>query len=188
MPVVMVNTHTISIRDKTYILIGNVLTMWMYLGYGTFFANTSDYAYTLNGQPRSWASVPAVRHAMSKYLQSTYFFYLSPYALIMEPRLSLTSHVVDHKRLESLMIKDHSVVPPDSVIKTFGHLKGRDVQLIVTQDGQDLVSGSFIIKQGDWARFFLDVWYDPLYRAYNFAKAEKHALVYFPRLYIIVLS
>lgn len=95
----------------------------------------------------------------------------------MNPRISLTSHVTDNKRLESLMLKDIPVVPPDSVIKTFSHLKGNDVDLVLSQDAEDLSSGSFVIKQGDWARFFLDVWFDPLYRSYNFAKAEKHALV-----------
>jgi mannan polymerase II complex MNN11 subunit len=147
------------------------------LGYVNFFANTTDYAYTLNNAPRSWAMVPAVRHAMAVYPHSTYFLQLSPHALIMNPRLSLTSHIMDHKRLESLMLKDIPVVPPDSVIKTFSHLKGSDVEFVLSQDSEDLGSGSFVIKQGDWARFFLDVWYDPLYRNYNFAKAEKHALV-----------
>jgi len=122
--------------------------------------------------------VPAVRHALTLYPHSTYFFHLSPHALIMNPNLSLKSHVLDHKRLESLMLKDIPVVPPDSVIKTFSHLKGGDVDFILAQDKEDLTSASFIIKQGDWARFFLDVWFDPLYRSYSFAKAETHALVW----------
>lgn len=148
-------------------------------GYATFFANTSDYLYSLDeNQPRSWVAVPAVRHAMAENPHSTYFFFLDAHAFIMEPKISLMSHILDPKQLESLMIKDKPVVPPDSVIKTFSHLKPKDVELIITQDGEDLVPGSFIIKQGDWARFFLDVWYDPLYRTYNFARAEKHALVF----------
>jgi mannan polymerase II complex MNN11 subunit len=115
---------------------------------------------------------------MAENPQSTFFFFLDVNAFIMEPRLSLTSHILDPKQLESLMIKDHPVVPPDSIIKTFSHLTPKDVDLIITQDGEDLVPASFIIKQGDWAKFFLDVWYDPLYRKYNFARAEKHALVW----------
>lgn len=146
-------------------------------GYATFFANASDYAYTLLGQPRSWTIVPAVRHAMTENPHSTYFFHLTANALIMEPNLSLTSHVLEPSRLDSLMIRDMPVVPPDSIIKTFSYLKPNNVQFIVTQDAEDLVSDSFIIKQGDWGRFFLDVWYDPLYRSYDFLKAEKHALV-----------
>lgn len=116
---------------------------------------------------------------MAQNPHSTYFFFLDAHALIMDPTLSLASHVLDSKRLESLMIKDHPVVPPDSVIKTFSHLSPKDVDIIITQDAEDLVPGSFIIKQGPWAKFFLDVWFDPLYRSYNFARAEKHALVNF---------
>jgi hypothetical protein len=95
----------------------------------------------------------------------------------MNPKLPLNTHITNIKRLESLMLKDIPVVPPDSVIKTFSHLKGDKVDLIITQDGEGLCQGSFILRQGDWAKFFLDTWFDPLYRSYNFQKAEGHALV-----------
>lgn len=95
----------------------------------------------------------------------------------MNPKLPLNTHITDLKRLESLMLKDIPVVPPDSVIKTFSHLKGDKVDLIITQDGEGLCQGSFVLRQGDWAKFFLDTWFDPLYRSYNFQKAEGHALV-----------
>ncbi|KAE8549223.1 hypothetical protein EYB25_007739 [Talaromyces marneffei] len=158
-------------------------------GYATFFANTSDYLYTLDEKtPRSWVQVPAVRHAMAENPHSTYFFFLDSHAFIMDPTVPLTSHVLEPKRLESLMIKDQPVVPPDSVIKTFSHLTPKDVELIITQDGEDLVPGSFIIKQGPWARFFLDVWYDPLYRSYNFARAEKHALDHIVQWHATILA
>jgi mannan polymerase II complex MNN11 subunit len=106
----------------------------------------------------------------------------------MNPGVTVKSLVTDPKRIESLMLKDIPVVPPDSVIKTFSHLKGKDVDLILTQDKEDLSSGSFIIKQGSWARFFLDVWFDPLYRSYNFAKAETHALVRIRDTLIVVFG
>ena len=117
---------------------------------------------------------------MTKYPHSTYFFTLSPHSLIMNPKLPLTSHVMDKKRLESLMLRDKPVVPPDSVIRTFTHLKGDKVDLVLTQDGEGLCQGSFVIRRGEWAKFFLDTWFDPLYRSYNFQKAEAHALVRFP--------
>lgn len=75
------------------------------------------------------------------------------------------------------MIRDKPVVPPDSVIRTFAHLKGDKIDFVVTQDQEGLCQGSFIVRSGDWAKFFLDTWFDPLYRSYNFQKAEAHALV-----------
>ena len=95
----------------------------------------------------------------------------------MNPDITLSSHITSPKHLESLMLKDVPVVPPDSVIKTFSHLKGDKIDLMLTQDGEGLCQGSLILRQGEWARFFLDTWFDPLYRSYNFQKAEGHALV-----------
>lgn len=114
---------------------------------------------------------------MTNYTYSTYFFSLSAHSLIMNPKLSLTSHIMEPKRLESLMLKDKPVVPPDSVIHTFSHLTGDKIDFVLTQDGEGLCQESFILRRGDWSTFFLDVWFDPLYRAYNFQKAEGHALV-----------
>jgi mannan polymerase II complex MNN11 subunit len=137
----------------------------------------SDYTEAVGDAPTSWAVVPAVRHALAKHPHSAYVFNLSPHSLIMNPTKSLKSHLLDKGRLEELMMKDVPIVPPDSIIKTFTHLKEKDVDLIITQDMEDLNPASFVLKNGEFARFFLDMWFDPLYRIYNFAKAETHGLV-----------
>jgi mannan polymerase II complex MNN11 subunit len=104
-------------------------------------------------------------------------WYLDQNSLIMNPELTVEGHIMNPKRLEGLMIRDQSIVPPDSVIKTFGHLKGNQVDFVLTQDKDGLAQGSFIIRRGEWSKFFLDTWFDPLYRSYNFQKADTHALV-----------
>ena len=149
-------------------------------GYKTVYPKASEY--DLEGSPRSWALVPALRHAMTLNPHSNFFFHLSAHSLIMNPTLSLTAHVMAQPRLESLMLKDKPVVPPDSVIHTFSHLRGDKIDLVLTQDGEGLCQESFVLRRGEWARFFLDVWFDPLYRSYNFQKAEGHALVRVDRL------
>lgn len=150
-----------------------------WIGYTNFFTNVKSYVPYLDDHPKSWAIIPAVRNAMTQYPSSTHFFHLSQHSLIMDPSLSLKSHVFDKQRLESLMLKDVPVVPPDSVIKTLGYLKEEDVDLIITQDKESLVPGSFIMKRTEWSTFLLDAWFDPLYRSYNFKLAEAHALVGF---------
>ncbi|KAJ5662756.1 hypothetical protein N7462_011682 [Penicillium macrosclerotiorum] len=157
-------------------------------GYTNFFASVSEYNEAIGDSPRSWALVPAVRHAMAQHPHSKYFFHLSPHALFMNPSKSLTSLLLDRNRLEGLMLKDQPVVPPDSIIRTFSHLKEKNIDLIATQDGEDLCAGSFILKNGDFARFFLDLWFDPLYRSYNFAKAETHGLDHIMQWHPTVLS
>jgi len=87
------------------------------VGYATFFPNISDYE--LNDAPKSWARVPAVRHALTKYPHSTYMWYLDQNSLIMNPEINVEGDIMNAKKLESMMIVDQPVVPPDSVIKTF---------------------------------------------------------------------
>ncbi|KAL8914715.1 MAG: hypothetical protein Q9171_000728 [Xanthocarpia ochracea] len=156
-------------------------------GYTTFFPTISSYP-SINDSPRTWALVPALRHALTVYPHSTYFFALSPHALIMNPTLNLRTHIFSPKTLEKVMLREKPVVPPDSVIKTFGNLKGDRIDLILTQDGEGLCQGSFIVKNGEWARFFLDTWFDPLYRSYNFQKAEAHALEHIVQWHPTILT
>ncbi|KAJ5823164.1 hypothetical protein N7447_005504 [Penicillium robsamsonii] len=157
-------------------------------GYTNFFASVSDYDDAVGDAPMSWAVAPATRHAMATYPRAAYFFHLATNALIMNPTKSLKSHILEQGRLEELMMKDVPIVPPDSIIKTFAHQKENDVDLILTQDSEDLNSGSFILKNGEFARFFLDVWFDPLYRNYNFAKAETHGLDHIMQWHPTVLA
>ncbi|KAL4780724.1 galactosyl transferase GMA12/MNN10 family-domain-containing protein [Aspergillus varians] len=157
-------------------------------GYTNFFAELSDYESYIGLSPRSWGIIPAVRHAMAKHPSSTYFFHLDVNALFMNPTESLESRLLNKHRLESLMRRDVSVVPFNSIIKTFSHLRPEDIDLIVTNDAEDLNMGSFVLRQGEFARFLLDTWFDPLYRKYNFAKAETHSLENLVQWHPTVLS
>ncbi|KAL8850418.1 MAG: hypothetical protein Q9221_004650 [Calogaya cf. arnoldii] len=156
-------------------------------GYTTFFPTVSSYP-SINDSPRTWSLVPALRHALTLHPHSTYFFALSPHALIMNPTLNLRTHLLSPKVLEEHMLRDKPVVPPDSVIKTFGNLKGDRIDLVLTQDREGLCPGSFVLKNGEWATFFLDTWFDPLYRSYNFQKAEAHALEHIVQWHPTILT
>ncbi|KAL1648858.1 putative alpha-1,6-mannosyltransferase mnn11 [Diplodia intermedia] len=174
-PVVMVTTFDADLSDsfKEKLRI-NRETYAAKHGYATFFANSSDY--NIGSNPLSWAKVPSMRHAMTAFPHSTYFFYLDINSLIVNPDISVEDHIMQKSRLEDLMIVGLPVVPPDSVIKTFAHLSGDNIDLVLTQDTDNLCQNSFILRRGDWAKFFLDSWFDPLYRSYNFQRAEGHAL------------
>jgi mannan polymerase II complex MNN11 subunit len=114
---------------------------------------------------------------LTNFPHSTYIWYLDQDALIMNPDMTIEGEIMNLKKLESIMVKNQPVVPPDSVIKTYPNLKGGNIDFVLTQDKDGLSPSSFIIRKGAWARFFLDTWFDPLYRSYNFQKAETHALV-----------
>ena len=157
-------------------------------GYTTFYTNTSTYKSLYHPSPRSWALIPALRHTLTLHPKCTHVFSLTPYALITNSSFSLTSAVLAPTVLTSLMIKDLPVVPPDSVIHTFSHLTPSQTHLILSQDLDNLAHTSLILRNSDWSHYFLDAWFDPLYRAYNFQKAEGHALEHIVQWHPTILA
>jgi hypothetical protein len=154
-------------------------------GYATFFPNPS--AYNLGPWPRSWSIVPALRHAMTLHPEHAWLWHLSSSALITNTSQTLHDHLLALPRLETLAIADHPIVP-HSAIKTYPHLRGSRVNLILTHDGQGLSVDSFFLRNGEWGRFLLDMWFDPLYRSYDFVAAERHALEHIVQWHMTVLA
>ncbi|TEA19568.1 putative alpha-1,2-galactosyltransferase [Colletotrichum sidae] len=155
-------------------------------GYEVMFTAAGDY--DLKGAPSSWNKVVSLRHAITKYPDASWFWYIDQDAYIMDPQQSAESLLLKNEKIESLMIRDHPVVPPDSIIKTFPHLKGQDIDFILTQDREGLSIGGFFVRNGEWAKFFIDTWFDPLYRSYNFQKADAHALEHIVQWHPTILS
>jgi mannan polymerase II complex MNN11 subunit len=135
------------------------------------------FDYNTDGAPQSWAKLMAMRHALTLYPECKYIWYLDQNAYIMDPSKSLEEQFMEPRTLEKLMIKDYPVVPPDSIIKTFSWLRGQDANLVVSQDRDGLVTDSVVVRNGDWGKYLVETWFDPLYRSYSFQKAERHAMV-----------
>ncbi|KAL1841679.1 hypothetical protein VTJ49DRAFT_6718 [Mycothermus thermophilus] len=156
-------------------------------GYTTLFATPGDY--DLNNAPASWTLVPAIRDALTRYPNCAYVWHLDAAGFIMNPRLKLDEDIMRPAQLDKLMRRDVPVVPPEGVIKTLAHLRVEDVELVLTQDGREgLSAGSFVLRNGEWAKFFLETWFGPLYRSYNFQKAEVHALEHIIQWHSTILS
>lgn len=157
-------------------------------GYTNFYANVSTYKTTYSPAPKSWALIPALRHALTLHPQATHLFSLTPHAFITNFSLSLTDQILNPQRLASLMIRDVPVVPPDSVIHTFSHLTPSQTNLILTQDVDNLAHTSLFLRNDEWSHYLLDAWFDPLYRSYNFQKAELHALEHIVQWHPTILA
>lgn len=155
-------------------------------GYETFFPIIGDY--DLKGAPMSWTKVVALRHALTLFPEATYFWYIDVDTFIMNPHLSIEKDIMAPAQLEQKMILDYPVVPPDSIIHTFKHLQGEDVDFVVTQDKDGLSTSSFLVRNSEWSRYFLETWFDPMYRSYNFQKAETHALEHIVQWHPTILS
>ncbi|KAL2759409.1 glycosyltransferase family 34 protein [Sodiomyces alcalophilus JCM 7366] len=154
-------------------------------GYETMFVHVGDY--DLDEADESWARIPAMRHALTNFPECGHIWFLDQDAYIMEPAESLGEMLLEPHLLGKIMRRGVAVAP-DSIIKTFSHLRGRDIELVLTQDVGGLSTGSFVVRNGEWAKFFLESWFDPLYRSYKFRKAEEHALEHMVQWHPTILS
>ena len=68
------------------------------IGYATFFANVGEY--DLNGAPFSWTKVVAMRHALTKFPDATYFFCLDEDAFIMNPSFTIEGDIMKSSKIE----------------------------------------------------------------------------------------
>lgn len=155
-------------------------------GYGTVFADIGDY--DLDNAPASWAKIPAMRHAMTMYPDARYLWFLEQNALIVNMDTAIDEAVLSPASLDTTMLKNQPVAPPDGIIRTYGNLQGKDVEFIIAQDAEGLETGSFILKNGDYAEFLLDTMWNELYRHYRFQRAETHALSHVVQWHQTVLS
>lgn len=118
-----------------------------------------------------------MRHAMKLYPKASYYWFLDQDTLIMNPAVKIETDIMHPRKLDQIMLKGQPIVPPGSIITTFAHLRGEQIHFVLTQDNEGLSAASWIVRNDDWAKFMIDTWFDPLYRTYNFAKGEVHALV-----------
>jgi len=96
----------------------------------------------------------------------------------MNPTIPLHNHFLSPASLLALPLRDVPVFPPETAIRTHS-LKNQPVShigLVLTHGGGLLHTGTIILKRGDYAKFLLDSWNDPLVRSYGFPGEENQAL------------
>ncbi|RPA87024.1 hypothetical protein BJ508DRAFT_320922 [Ascobolus immersus RN42] len=162
-------------------------------GYSVFIKDVSDYKtdspYTL------WAALPTLRHAMTTYPTGKFFWYLEQNAIIMNPSLSIEEHIMDPARLSKLAMRNQAVVPSSGIIKTFRNVNTKTVGLVMSMDEAGIAPSSMVIRNGAFAKYLLDAWYDPLIRNYwnwqrdKLAASLEHLVQWHPTIlanYILI--
>ena len=96
----------------------------------------------------------------------------------MNPSIPLHTHYLSPASLLALPLRDVPVFPPETTIRTLT-LRAQPISqigLILSHGGGILHTGSIILRRGDYAKFILDSWNDPLVRSYGFAGEDHQAL------------
>src|SRR5579859_826851 len=98
----------------------------------------------------------------------------------MNPSIPLHTHYLSPASLLALPLRDVPVFPPETTVRT-PTLRAQPISsigLILSHGGGILHTGSIILRRGDYGKFILDSWNDPLVRSYGFQGEDHQALAH----------
>lgn len=108
-----------------------------------------------------WQKADILKQTMREFPGTEWFWWLDLDTLIMEPEKSLEDHIFN--RIDKIT---------DRTLKSFNPLNldidqpyvdySEDMDLLITQDCGGFNLGSFFIKNSDWSKLLLDIWWDPI--------------------------
>lgn len=101
------------------------------------------------------------------------FWWLDLHTYIMEPSISLQSHIFNH--LSKVTYRDINIYNPLNISHPFTHSyltdiersaigdgKSDSINIVVPQDCGGFNLGSFFIRRSEWSERLLDIWWDPV--------------------------
>ena len=149
--------------------------------YGIYVRWTQEFLpmLSVHNAKYDWAKLYALRAAMYAFPNAKYFWYLNEEAMIMRYDIDMVKYLLNPKVLDPIMLRNQPIVPPNGVIRTFKNTDSADVDLVVTQAGQDINTDSFILKNTFLSKALVEFWNDETFKSYhNFPRLAESALTH----------
>ena len=109
----------------------------------------------------SWQKVDILRQTMREFPNAEWFWWLDVQTLIMEPSLSLEDHIFN--KLDEVAERSIQYFNPLNIEVDIPYVDySQPIDLLITQDCGGFNLGSFFIRNSEWSKILLDIWWDPL--------------------------
>lgn len=135
--------------------------------YQEFSVVMNSKTFISNTERSKWARIYCLRSAMFAFPDAEWFWYFDQDGMIMNNRVDILTLLLSKKALETNMLRENPIIPPDGLIKTYKNLQPENVRLVMTQSDTLLVTNSFIVKNDIVGRAIVDFWGDKLNLNYN---------------------
>lgn len=118
--------------------------------------------------PLEWAKTNLMREAMAAFNKAAWMWWLEQDAVIMDTDFDIGSDLVFNKAtLSKQMIRDASIIPPESIIHTYKHVRADQIKFITTQNDEGICMSSYLVRNDPlYGRILMDYLRDPLHRKY----------------------
>ncbi|EDO18158.1 hypothetical protein Kpol_1031p65 [Vanderwaltozyma polyspora DSM 70294] len=114
-----------------------------------------------------WQKVDILKQTMREFPDAEWFWWLDLDTLIMEPDRSLEDHIFS--RLDELVDRTLNHFNPLKIEVDIPYVDYTEqIDLLITQDCGGFNLGSFLIRNSDWSKLLLDIWFEPV------AYEQKH--------------
>jgi len=130
-----------------------------------------------------WSKIPVLVDAFKRFPHAKWLWWLDFDAIIMSPKVDLTSLVLGAKSMYSVLRKgeDYRIrgKEREGVYHTPANPSVDDIHLLISGDHNGINAGSFFLRRSDWTeKIFLDLWLDPFYIDRDWAGKEQDALIH----------
>lgn len=114
-----------------------------------------------------WQKVEILKQSMREFPNAEWFWWLDLDTLIMEPEKSLEDHIFN--RLETIARRSLHDFNPLKIELDIPYVNyNEQIDLLITQDCGGFNLGSFLIRNTEWSKLLLDIWFEPV------AYEQKH--------------
>ncbi|BAO39807.1 uncharacterized alpha-1 [Kluyveromyces marxianus] len=114
-----------------------------------------------------WQKVDILKQTMREFPNAEWFWWLDVETLIMEPQMSLEEHIFNRlDEIANRTLEDFNPLNIDVDLPYVDYSEEPD--MLITQDCGGFNLGSFFIRNSEWSRLLLDIWWDPV------AYEQKH--------------
>ncbi|CAI1837105.1 hypothetical protein SEUBUCD646_0B03590 [Saccharomyces eubayanus] len=130
-------------------------------GYGLTIKDLTTSKRYSHEYREGWQKVDILRQTLREFPNAEWLWWLDLDTMIMEPSKSLEEHIFD--RLDTLADRELKSFNPLDLTTDIPYVNyAEDLEFLITQDCGGFNLGSFLIKNSEWSKLLLDMWWDPV--------------------------
>lgn len=146
-------------------------------GLDFMWANISSYNLP-NGAPVYWNKIPILQEAFMRFPETEWVWWMDIDIIIMNMSLNIYDHVLSQEGLARNILLDQPMTGAgggETGFRTPPEYRYDAINFVISMDAWGMNVGNFLMRRGDWSKWLLDLWIDPLFISQNWAFPEQDA-------------
>lgn len=139
--------------------------------------------------PIFWNKIPILQEAFIRYPEAEWVWWLDLDIIIMNTSLSIYDHVLsDEGMARNILLNEpmHGAGGGETGYRTPATYKRNDINFVISLDSWGMNVGNFLIRRGEWSKWLLGLWIEPLYIDQGWVFPENDAWTHMWQFHKIV--